>query len=54
MDLQHPVCKRVRIADGTSWLEPTNGEGVIGEDRFTITGVILSATIPLLPPRAKE
>lgn len=51
VDLQHNVCKRVRIEDGKSWLEPLNGEGEIPEERFVITGVVADRISPLLPPR---
>ena len=49
VDLQFPVCKRIRINDKASWLEPTSGEGVIGEDRFIVTGVVANKITSMWP-----
>lgn len=51
VDIFNAVCKRVCIPDdGPSYLEPTNGEGHIPEERFVVTGVVAHKISPLLPP----
>ena len=41
VDILSRMCKRIRIpADGPSYLEPINGEGIIEEPRFTVLGVV--------------
>ena len=41
VDLMHHVCKVIRLpVTGDSYLEPINGEGIIPEPRFVVTGVI--------------
>lgn len=47
VDLAEPVCKRLRVSGGTSWLEPINGEDVIPESRFLVTGVVRHKVSPL-------
>jgi transcriptional regulator with XRE-family HTH domain len=54
VDLQHPVCKRVRITETASWLEPHNGEGIISEGRFVITGVVEHKIASMRPLRVKD
>lgn len=41
-------------SNGVSWLEPTNGEGIISEERFVITGVVEHNVASMRPPRVKE
>lgn len=54
VDALNIVCKRIRIAEGTSWLEPVNGETKIPEGRFIVTGVLADKVVPFLPPRNME
>lgn len=54
VDIQYPVCKRVRITDKASWLEPVNGEGVLPEARFIITGAVADKITPLRPVKAED
>jgi phage repressor protein C with HTH and peptisase S24 domain len=41
IDFHMPTCKRIRIVEDKSWLEPLNGEGEVQEDRYTVTGVVV-------------
>lgn len=42
VDITALTCKRIRIPDGSAlaYLEPINGEGIIPESRFVVTGVV--------------
>ena len=41
VDFVTPTCKRICIPEGKpSYLEPINGEGIIAEERFVVTGVV--------------
>lgn len=41
VDFVSPTCKRICIPEGKpSYLEPINGEGIIAEERFVVTGVV--------------
>lgn len=56
VDIYHTVCKRIRIPNGgvPSYLEPINGEGIIPEERFIVSGVVADKISTLLPPRTEK
>jgi len=40
VDVFYRTCKIIRFTGESAYLEPTNGEGRINEDRFTVLGVV--------------
>ena len=54
VDVLNIVCKRIRVVEGTSWLETQSGEGRIPEGRFVVTGVLAHVIRSLLPQRQEE